>query len=249
MEQEVEADEVGTTLGKASTETAEMALTAAPLHVAEQTKRDELTTRYYQGYMYVCTWASSKTWFIDALDIDADVVLCWDVSWELWVTLECGCTCVATWRSKWCLLIADRLAIEHMEWPVRQVSESLRREYYDEDNHNAVHGLSEEQVVDRTHSARNEHYSGDFHATVEIPPLLLVLNGSPTVPMSTGRNDFLDDTFLCVHRNCKQCVFIMVRNRATGVFVLVFYILSTLRTTHVYWDMLHFVFQTTKQQN
>ncbi|KAE9055994.1 hypothetical protein PF006_g32815, partial [Phytophthora fragariae] len=40
----------------------------------------------------------------------------------------------------------------------------------------------------------------------------------------------------------------MVHDRASGVFVPVFYVLSTSRTADSYWDMIHFIVQATDQQ-
>ncbi|OWZ04204.1 hypothetical protein PHMEG_00023929, partial [Phytophthora megakarya] len=59
---------------------------------------------------------------------------------------------------------------------------------------------------------------------------------------------FVDGTFRCVPSGYAQCVVFMVHDRASGVFVPVFYVLSTSRTADSYWDMIHFIVQATDQQ-
>ncbi|KAG3218720.1 hypothetical protein PC129_g10481 [Phytophthora cactorum] len=54
---------------------------------------------------------------------------------------------------------SDLLAIENVAWPARQVWEERRSRFYDGDNPDVVHGLSESQVIRRVHVARSQHYS------------------------------------------------------------------------------------------
>ncbi|POM65201.1 Hypothetical protein PHPALM_19123 [Phytophthora palmivora] len=63
-----------------------------------------------------------------------------------------------------------------------------------------------------------------------------------------GTTLFVDGTFRCVPSGYAQCVVFMVHDRASGVFVPVFYVLSTSRTGDSYWDMIHFIVQATDQQ-
>ncbi|KAG3079258.1 hypothetical protein PI124_g9135 [Phytophthora idaei] len=70
---------------------------------------------------------------------------------------------------------ADLLAIENIAWPVRQVWEALRERFYNADSPDVIRGLSEQQVVQRVHRARRQHYSGNAHGSIEIPPLSLAL--------------------------------------------------------------------------
>ncbi|KAF1791360.1 Leucine-rich repeat domain, L domain-like [Phytophthora cactorum] len=71
---------------------------------------------------------------------------------------------------------SDLLAIENVAWPARQVWEERRSRFYDGDNPDVVHGLSESQVIRRVHVARSQHYSGNVHGSIEIPPLSLALD-------------------------------------------------------------------------
>ncbi|KAG3149957.1 hypothetical protein PI126_g11760 [Phytophthora idaei] len=71
---------------------------------------------------------------------------------------------------------ADTLAIEQVALPARLIWEALRYEFYGSGNGNVVRGLSEMQVQRRIYRARHQHFSGDVHGAVEIPPLSLALN-------------------------------------------------------------------------
>ncbi|POM66445.1 Hypothetical protein PHPALM_17694 [Phytophthora palmivora] len=59
---------------------------------------------------------------------------------------------------------------------------------------------------------------------------------------------FINGTFRCVPRNFQQCVVFMVHDRSSGLYIPVFYILSTSRSADADWDMMHFVLQATYQQ-
>ncbi|KAK1941006.1 hypothetical protein P3T76_007712 [Phytophthora citrophthora] len=59
---------------------------------------------------------------------------------------------------------------------------------------------------------------------------------------------FIDGTFRCVPRSYKQCVIIMVHDRASGLYVPVYYVLSTSRSGDSFWDIMHFIVQGTDQQ-
>ena len=59
---------------------------------------------------------------------------------------------------------------------------------------------------------------------------------------------FIDGTFRCVPRHFQQCVIVMVSDRASGLFVPVFYVLCTDRTADTYWDVVDFVYHPTHQQ-
>ncbi|ETO73592.1 hypothetical protein F444_10500, partial [Phytophthora nicotianae P1976] len=173
---------------------------------------------------------------------------------------------------------ADALAIEQVARPARQIWEALRDEFYGAANGNVVRGLSELQVQRRIYRARHQHFSGDVHGAIEIPPLSLALDeavsffqfhyvtinnenlNKPTRLLGWahpslvnllryhGTTLFVDGTFHCVPRGYKQCVIFMVHDRASGIFVPVYYVLSTSRSGDSYWDMLHFVVQSTDQQ-
>lgn len=75
---------------------------------------------------------------------------------------------------------ADTLAIQQVAMPARYIWEVLRDQLYGSGDANVVRGLAEQQVLRRVYRTRNQHFSGDVHGTVEIPPLSLALN--ETVP-------------------------------------------------------------------
>lgn len=72
----------------------------------------------------------------------------------------------------------DLFAIEHVAWSARQVWEELRAQFYAADNSDVIRCLSESQVIRRVHHARHQHYSGNVHGSIEIPPLSLALGES-----------------------------------------------------------------------
>ncbi|KAG3085615.1 hypothetical protein PC122_g9578 [Phytophthora cactorum] len=140
---------------------------------------------------------------------------------------------------------SDLLAIENVAWPARQVWEERRSRFYDGDNPDVVHGLSESQVIRRVHVARSQHYSGNVHGSIEIPPLSLALDEEvsffqlhyatvnrdnvtkPTCLLGWahpalvallryhGTTLFVDGTFRCVPQGYTQCVIFMVHDRAS----------------------------------
>ncbi|KAK1944553.1 hypothetical protein P3T76_004465 [Phytophthora citrophthora] len=63
-----------------------------------------------------------------------------------------------------------------------------------------------------------------------------------------GTTIFIDGTFRCVPRSYKQCVIIMVHDRASGLYEPVYYALSTSRSGDSFWDIMHFIVQGTDQQ-
>ncbi|KAE8909486.1 hypothetical protein PF003_g5890 [Phytophthora fragariae] len=249
-------------------------------------RRAERTTCYFKGYKYTRAWASSRK----------IVYRCSKFRAGCGGTMEfriasMGYTCVKAHSCSATAVVssvtnveaemkaqADLLAIEHVAWPVRRVWEELQRRFYSTDNPDVVRGLSEQQVTGRVHHARRQHYSGNVHGSIEIPPLALALDEAVTFfqfhCITPHRDDltkptrllgwahpalvallryhgttlFVDGTFRCVPSGYAQCVVFMVHDRASGVFVPVFYVLSTSRTADSYWDMIHFIVQATDQQ-
>ncbi|OWZ18206.1 hypothetical protein PHMEG_0007745 [Phytophthora megakarya] len=172
----------------------------------------------------------------------------------------------------------DTLAIEQVALPARAIRNDVRDAFYGTDNAQVVRGLSEPQVLRRVYQARSRHFSGDVHGAIEIPPLPTALNeavsffqfhhvtvnrenlSKPTRLIGwahpsllnllryNGPTIFVDGTFRCVPPGYKQCVIFMVHDRASGIFVPVYYVLSTSRSGDSFWDMVHFVVQSTDQQ-
>ncbi|KAJ8562027.1 hypothetical protein ON010_g7654 [Phytophthora cinnamomi] len=64
----------------------------------------------------------------------------------------------------------------------------------------------------------------------------------------SGTTIFVDGTFRCVLSGYKQCVDFMVHDRASGLFVPVYYVSSTSRSGDSYSEMVHVVVQGTDQQ-
>ncbi|OWZ09198.1 hypothetical protein PHMEG_00018138 [Phytophthora megakarya] len=150
----------------------------------------------------------------------------------------------------------DTLAIAQVTLPVRRIWEAVRGEYYGADNDHIVRGLAESQVLRRVYQARSRHFSGDFHyVTVNrenlSKPTRIIGWVHPSLINLLryhGTMIFVDGTFRCVPPGYKQCVIFMVHDRASGLYVPVYYVLSTSRRGDSFWDMIHFVVQGTDQQ-
>ncbi|OWY92932.1 LOW QUALITY PROTEIN: hypothetical protein PHMEG_00037850 [Phytophthora megakarya] len=164
---------------------------------------------------------------------------------------------------------ADVLAIQIVALPARSTWGELRDEFYGSEKPDVLRGLSEQQVVSRVHRARNLDFNGDMRGAVEIPPVSLLLNEAVPFFSVSLRYDqarqleyayaivglsapfavlFVDGTFRCVPRGYKQCVIVMVHDRATGMSVPVYYVLSTSREERAYWNIVHVIAQGTDQQ-
>ncbi|OWY99027.1 hypothetical protein PHMEG_00030045, partial [Phytophthora megakarya] len=220
-------------------------------------RRAERTTCYFQGYKYTRAWASSHKVVYRCSTFRAGC----SGKMEFQIA-SMGYTCVKTHNCSETAVVssvtnveaemkaqADLLAIEHVAWPVRRVWEELQRRFYSTDNLDLVRGLSEQQVIRRVHHARRQHYSGNVHGSIEIPPLSLVLNEAVTFfqfhCITPNRDDltkptrllgwahpvlvallryhgttlFVDGTSRCVPSGYAQCVVFMVHDRASGVCV------------------------------
>lgn len=172
----------------------------------------------------------------------------------------------------------DRIAITNLSLTAQAIWNTISNQFYSMDDPRVVQGLSEQQVIQRVYRARQKHYSGEVHGLVELPPLSLVKGESTnffqfhfvTSSKSADRKPqriigwahpvlinllryngstvFIDGTFRCVPAKFAQCVIIMVHDQASGLFVPVFYVLTTSRTSDTYWDIIHFVIQATDQK-
>ncbi|POM73961.1 Hypothetical protein PHPALM_9137 [Phytophthora palmivora] len=156
----------------------------------------------------------------------------------------------------------DTLAIELVTQPARHIWETLRDEFYGTIPVSVVRGLSEQQVLRRVYRARSQHFSSNVHGTVEIPPLSLALTRPYPFSVSLRHDQpsqftqayawaghthhLLIYAVIMIHR--RYCVIFMVHDRASGIFVPVYYVLSTSRSGDSYWDIIHFIVQGTDQQ-
>ncbi|EGZ18676.1 hypothetical protein PHYSODRAFT_501434, partial [Phytophthora sojae] len=248
--------------------------------------RQEVSTCYFRGYKYTRAWASSRkisyrcshwrqgcpgtmAFFIGTMGYTAHPHTCRNVD-------AAGTSLVdvsSAMKDR-----VDTLAIEPVALPARRIWDAVRSEFYGADNEHVVRGLSEPQVLRRVNQARSQHFSGDVHGAIEIPPLSTALNeavsffqfhyvtvnrenlSKPTRLIGwahsslinllryNGTTIFVDGTFRCVPPGYKQCVIFMVHDRASGLYVPVYYVLSTSRSGDSFWDMVHFVVQSTDQQ-
>lgn len=176
------------------------------------------------------------------------------------------------------LNMIDGMALSDLALPAQRIWAEVRQHFYTNDNENVIQGLSEQQVVSRVYRLRRSSYGGDVHGMVEIPPMSLVGGTEMSFfqfhvitpnETATGPPDrilgwahpvlidrlryhnlslFIDGTFRCVPRQFAQCVVLMVHDRASGLYVPVFYALTSRRTEDMYWDLLHQIIQTTDQQ-
>lgn len=174
--------------------------------------------------------------------------------------------------------MVDGMALSNLSLPASVIWQAVRTRFYPDDGEGIVQGLNEQQVLSRVYRVRRRSYGGDVHGMIEQPPLSLVSgsdlpffqfhfitpNADPTRPPNRiigwahptlvnllryhSVSLFIDGTFRCVPRKFAQCIVIMVHDRASGLFVPVFYILTTARTGDTYWDLLHLVVQATDQQ-
>lgn len=71
----------------------------------------------------------------------------------------------------------ETLTVEQVAPPARRIWEAVRSEFYGTVNEHFVCGLSEPQVLRRVYQARSQHFSGNVHGAIEIPPLSTALNG------------------------------------------------------------------------
>ncbi|KAG2887538.1 hypothetical protein PC116_g25856 [Phytophthora cactorum] len=73
----------------------------------------------------------------------------------------------------------DVLAITELSCTARHVWELVHREFYDEAAPDlAIVGLTRKQVISRVLNTRRNHYGGEVHGRLEIPPLSLVKNST-----------------------------------------------------------------------
>eukprot|EP00644_Phytophthora_capsici_P003990 jgi/Phyca11/108303/e_gw1.15.667.1 len=227
--------------------------------------RQERTTCYYRGFKYTRAWASSRkiayrcSRFRQGCRGTMEFSIA-SMAYSVGRPHTCRVAVVGSRLEDVTAVMMNRvdvLAIEQVALPARRIWEALREEFYGTENGNVVRGLSEVQVLRRVYRARHQHFSGDVHGAVEIPPLSLALNeavsffqfhyvtinrenlNKPTRLLGWahpalvnllryhGTTLFIDGTFRCVPRGYKQCVIFMVHDRASGIFVPVFYVLST----------------------
>ncbi|OWY90198.1 hypothetical protein PHMEG_00041786 [Phytophthora megakarya] len=240
-------------------------------------RREERTTSYYRGYKHTKALGSSRKIVYRCSKFRNG---CRGTMKYTVATMGCFSVRPHTCRNAvvagsiidvLCVMKAhvDVLAIERIATSARQIWETVRGEFYDDDNQHVVRRRFELQAVRRIHRARNQHFSGDGYGVVEIPPLSLALNETATffqfdyvsinhantskpkrllagahptlvnLLRYNGTTLFVDATFRLYH--------VDTNNRASGLFVPVYYMLSTARVESAYWNMIHFISQGTDQ--
>ncbi|POM62939.1 LOW QUALITY PROTEIN: hypothetical protein PHPALM_27842 [Phytophthora palmivora] len=68
----------------------------------------------------------------------------------------------------------DTIAITRMDLTAERTWKHIRSEVYPEELALAQFGLTREQVIQRVHRSRRDHFGADLHGIVEVPPLSLV---------------------------------------------------------------------------
>ncbi|KAG3147235.1 hypothetical protein PC128_g23833 [Phytophthora cactorum] len=147
--------------------------------------RQERTTCYYRGFKYARAWASSRknAYRCSRFCTGCRATMAFTIATMGYSAVRshiCRAAVPAVGRLQYVTTVmmnrADTLAIEQVALPARLIWEALRDEFYGSGNGNVVRGLSEMQVQRRIYRARHQHFSGDVHGAVEIPPLSLALN-------------------------------------------------------------------------
>jgi len=171
----------------------------------------------------------------------------------------------------------DELALGDLAMSAMLIWHQVDAQFYQSDTVVALRGLTQHQVLGRVYRSRARHFGGNIHGRIEVPPLsrvrgqplnffqfhLISNNGGGPSPQRiigwahphlvallkyTGTTLFVDGTFRSVPRGFKQCVIVMVHDRASGFYVPVFFILTTARTSDTYWDVFNLIIQATDQQ-
>lgn len=79
----------------------------------------------------------------------------------------------------------DELAIRNMGMPALKIWSTVRAQYYTSNlNNPAMLVLSEQQVKSRVYRVRNEHFGGELHGIIEVPPFSKV-KGDPVLNFSS----------------------------------------------------------------
>jgi hypothetical protein len=166
----------------------------------------------------------------------------------------------------------DSLAVSNLSVPSMEVWAEVSATFYPADGV-IRRGLTEEQVVSRVYRVRRKHYGGHMLGMIEVPPLSMVedknLNflqfhisrpnedpfkrpdrvigwAHPELRSKMMYNSvslFIDGTFRCVPVEFKQCVIVMVYDRVSELFVPVYFVLCTGKTSDMYFDILELIYR------
>ncbi|GMF33514.1 unnamed protein product [Phytophthora lilii] len=105
------------------------------------------------------------------------------------------------------------------------------------------------RVVDRPLNFFQFHFICGFDDNDQ--PIRIIGWGHPeliSLLKYSGTCIFIDGTFRCVPRGFQQCIVVMVHDRSSGLYVPVFYVLTTHRTMNIYRHVLHFIIQAADEQ-
>ncbi|POM62819.1 LOW QUALITY PROTEIN: hypothetical protein PHPALM_27970 [Phytophthora palmivora] len=159
----------------------------------------------------------------------------------------------------------DMLAFELATQSARHKWEMIRDEFYGTTPESVVSGLSEHKVLRRVYQAISQHFSSNVQGPVEIPPLSLALSAayaffcfitSRTIETIytilrvcwTGYTHHLSIYSVIMAHFIDAICGANSSRSSIGIFVPVYYVLSTSRSGDSYWDIIHFIVHGTDQQ-
>ncbi|KAE9037956.1 hypothetical protein PR002_g6280 [Phytophthora rubi] len=173
------------------------------------------------------------------------------------------------------LLATDVIGLADVTLTPQEVWRTIRDKFYNDDDL-IVQGASKKQVLGRLYRTRSVHFGREFYGRIESESLCDVRNSPGLIffqfhftyyeeevlhrvigwahPQLVDRmrqqqtSIFFDATYRCVPVQFYQLVIIMMYDNISDVYLPVFYVLTTGKTTDVYEHLLHFVFIATKRK-
>ncbi|KAG2775366.1 hypothetical protein PC116_g24214 [Phytophthora cactorum] len=181
---------------------------------------------------------------------------------------------VVDWKEQM-LLATYEIGLSDVTLTPKEVWRQIRDKFYNDDDL-LVQGASKKQILGRLYRTRTAHFGREIFGRIESDPLCNVRN-SPGLkffhfhftyyedevqhrvigwahPQLVDRmrqqqtSLFFDATYKCVLVQFYQLVIIMIYDTISDLYLPVFYVLTTGKTTDVYEHLLHFVFIVTKRK-
>ncbi|KAG2985585.1 hypothetical protein PC120_g24020 [Phytophthora cactorum] len=175
---------------------------------------------------------------------------------------------VVDWKEQM-LLATYEIGLSDVTLTPKEVWRQIRDKFYNDDDL-LVQGASKKQILGRLYRTRTAHFGREIFGRIESDPLCNVRN-SPGLkffhfhftyyedevqhrvigwahPQLVDRmrqqqtSLFFDATYKCVLVQFYQLVIIMIYDTISDLYLPVFYVLTTGKTTDVYEHLLHFVF-------